>query len=75
MGLRNGVVGEGEEGLEVVAVGEEVGLDLGADLEGVGLEALDEEAEIGCGERGAGIGEVVRGEEVSDVDCVEEGIH
>lgn len=49
--MRNGVVAEGEKGGEVVVVGEEVGADLGLDVERVGLKPLDEEAEIRCGER------------------------
>lgn len=50
---------------------EEVGLDFGFDLEGVGFEPLDQEAEIGCGEWRGGVAEVVCGEEVTDVDGVE----
>lgn len=38
---------------------EEVGLDFGLNLEGVRFEPLDQEAEIGCGERRGGVAEVV----------------
>lgn len=42
----------------MVVVGEEVGPDVGLDVEGVGLEALNEEAEIRGGERAGRVGEV-----------------
>lgn len=51
-----------------MVVREEVGLDLDLDLEGVGLEPLDEEAEIGCGEGCGWVAEVVGGEQITDVD-------
>lgn len=56
--MRNSVVAEGEKGGEVVVVGEKVGADLGLDVERVGLEPLDEEAEIRCGERAGRVREV-----------------
>ena len=56
-------------------VGEEVRLDLRLDLEGVGFESLGEEAEIRCGQRGRRVAEVSGGEEITDVDGVEEGLH
>ena len=64
VGVGNGFTAEGEEVGEVVVVREEVGLDFGLDFEGVGVEALDEEAEIRCG----GVAQVLRGEELPDVD-------
>lgn len=42
---------------------------------GVGLESVDEEAEIRRGERGARVAEVRGGEEVPDVDLVEQDVH
>lgn len=44
-------------------------------MERMGLEALDEEAEIRCRERGGRVGEVLGGEKISDIDCVEERFH
>lgn len=71
MGAGDGVVAEGEEIGEVLVVREEVRLDFGLDLERVGVEALDEEAEIRCGQRRRGVTEVLRRQELSDVDRVE----
>lgn len=68
VGAGNGVVAEGEEVGEVMVVGEEVGLDFRLDFEGVGVEALDEEAEIRCGEWCGGVAQVLRREELPDVD-------
>lgn len=39
------------------------------------LEPVDKEAEIRRGERGAGVAEVRGGEEVPDVDLVEQDVH
>lgn len=75
VGPRGGVGAEGEEGGEVGVVGEEVGLDLRLDAAGVGVEPLDEESEVGGGERGRRVADVAGGEEVPDVDRVEEGVH
>lgn len=75
MGAGDGVVAEGEEIGEVLVVREEVRLDFGLDLERVGVEALDEEAEIRCGQRRGGVTEVLRRQELSDVDRVEQGVH
>lgn len=75
MGAGDGVVAEGEEVGEVLVVREEVRLDFGLDLERVGVEALDEEAEIRCGQRRGGVTEVLRRQELSDVDRVEQGVH
>lgn len=49
-------------------VREEVGLDFRLNLERVGVEALDKEAEIRCGQRGGGVAEILRRQELSDVD-------
>lgn len=73
--MRNGVVADGEKGGKVVVVGEEVGADLGLDVERVGLKPLDEEAEIRCGERAGRVREVAGREEIPDVDRVEERVH
>lgn len=72
---RNGVVAEREEAREVVAVRNDVGLNLRTDLKGLRLEALDHEAEIRCGERRVRVGEVLRREKISDVDSVEQRLH
>ena len=52
----------------MVVVREEVGLDLGLDLKGMGLETLDEEAEIRCGEGCGWVAEIMGGEKITDVD-------
>lgn len=46
VGGGDGVGALGEEGGEVGVVGEDVVVDLGLDVEGLDLEAVDEEAEI-----------------------------
>lgn len=73
-GLGEGLRGEREDVGEVGLMGEEVGPDLVLDVEGSDLEAIDEEAEIGRGERG-GFFQVLGGEEISDVDRAEENVH
>lgn len=56
-------------------VGEQVGLDLRPYGAGVGVELLDQEAEIRRREGGGGVIDVGRREEVSDVDRVEQHVH
>lgn len=53
----------------------EVRLDLGSDLVRVGVDAVDEKAEIGGGERGVLVGEILCGEKIANVECVEERFH
>lgn len=53
----------------------EVRLDLGSDLVRVGVDAVDEEAEIRGGERGVLVGEILCGEKIANVECVEERFH
>lgn len=60
-GVGNGVGALGKERREVVVMREDVVSNLGLDVEGVDLEAVDEEPEIGCGEWGRVV-EVVGGE-------------
>lgn len=42
---------------------------------GMRLEAVDEEAKIRCGQRRGRISQVVTGEEIANVDCVEQDVH
>lgn len=49
-------------------VGEDVGLDLGFDLERVGFETLGEETQIRCRKRGRWVAEVAGREEIADID-------
>lgn len=53
----------------------EVRLDLGSDLVRVGVDAVDEEAEIGGGEGRVLVGEILCGEKIANVECVEERFH
>lgn len=53
----------------------EVRLDLGSDLVRVGVDAVDEEAEIGGGEGRVLVREILCGEKIANVECVEERFH
>ena len=52
----------------MVVVRVEVRLDLVLDLKGMGLETLDEEAEIRCGERCGWVAKIMGGKKITDVD-------